>query len=280
VCCIETRGPMVTTLHVVALSCYLAVAVTLSLSLARGGRRVPRWVGQLAVAAVGAHAAGLGAYVVVYDELPLVGMAPSLSVLGFLIGASLLVLAWPGEARTLGVVISPLVSLILGMALRLGIEPTGALAAYRGLWLYFHTILSFVGYAGLALAFAAGVVYLLQFRELKGKRLGRIFRFFPALEVLDRVGLWALLLGFPALTVGLLVGWAWTARFEVAWAVREPKVVWGILSWVTYAVAVAVRGVGNGSRRRGAVFAVAGFVLVVVTYLVLRATEAVGGVFL
>lgn len=268
---------MVTTLHVVALSGYLSVALTLALSLAGGGRRVPRWVGHAAVAA---HAAGLGAYVVVYDELPLVGMAPSLSVLGFLIGLSLLVLAWPGDARALGVIISPLVSLILGIALRLGIEPTGALGAYRGLWLYFHTILSFIGFAGLALAFAAGVVYLLQFRELKGKRLGRIFRFFPALEDLDRVGRWALLLGFPALTLGLVVGWAWATRFEAPWAVREPKVVWGVLSWSTYAAALVVRGFGNGSRRRGAIFAVGGFVLVVVVYLVLRVTEAPGGVFL
>lgn len=271
---------MVTTLHVVALSCYLAVAAALALSLAGGGRRVPRWVGHAAVGAVGAHAAGLGAYVVVYDELPLVGMAPSLSVLGFLIGISLLVLAWPGDARTLGVIISPLVSVLLGAALRLGITPTGALAAYRGLWLYFHTILSFVGFAGLALAFAAGVVYLLQFRELKGKRLGRIFRFFPALEELDRVGRWALILGFPALTIGIVVGWAWAARFEEPWAVREPKVVWGALSWATCAAALVVRGVGNGSRRRCAIFAVAGFVLVVVAYLVLRVAEAPGGVFL
>lgn len=271
---------MVTALHVVALICYLAVAAALALPLFDGGRRVPHGAGRWAVSAVAAHGAGLGAYVAVFGELPLVGIAPSLSVLAFLIGIFLLLLAWPGEAHTLGVILSPLVALLLGVTLWLGMVPTGALSAYRGLWLYFHTILAFLGFAGLAIAFAAGTVYLLQFRELKGKRLGRIFRFFPALEELDRVGQWSLLLGFPALTLGIAVGWAWATRFEEPWAVREPKVVWGLLSWAACALAIAVRGLGPGGRRRGAAFSVGGFVFVVIMYLVLRVTESAGGLFI
>jgi ABC-type uncharacterized transport system permease subunit len=270
---------MVTALHVVALILYLALTAELALSLAGGGRRVPRQAGRVAVAAVAAHGAGLAAYVVVFAELPLVGLAPSLSVLAFLIGLFLLGAAGPGEMRTLGVVLSPLVALLLVSALLRGIVPTGALAAYRGLWLYFHTTLAFLGFTGLALAFAAGLVYLLQFRELKGKRLGRIYRFFPSLGVLDRVGWWALVVGFPALTLGILVGWAWAARFEEPWAVREPKVIWGVLTWVIVACALAAR-LGGAGRRRGAVVSVVGFVLAVVAYLVLRATEVAGGVFL
>ncbi len=270
---------MVTALHVVALIFYLALAGALATSLAGGGRGVPRVAGPAALGAVATHGAGLGAYVFAFGELPLVGLAPSLSVLAFLIGLFLVAVAWPGEARTLGVVLSPLVALLLGVALLRGIAPTGALAAFRGLWLYFHTTLAFLGFAGLALAFAAGLIYLLQFRELKGKRLGRIFRFFPSLGALDRVGWWALVLGFPALTLGILVGWAWATRFEEPWAVREPKVIWGILTWLIFVCALVLR-VGGAGRRRGAVASVVGFILAVVAYVVLRATEVAGGVFL
>ena len=73
---------------------------------------------------------------------------------------------------------------------------------------------AFVGYAGLTVAFAAGLMYLLQFRELKSKHFGAIFRFFPPLETLDRLGRRGLLVGFPFLTLAVLVGWAWTARFH------------------------------------------------------------------
>lgn len=272
---------MVTALHVVALSLYLAVAGGMAHSLLGGGRGVSPLAGRAAVAAVVMHGAALVGYVLSFGELPLVGLAPSLSVLAFLIGLFLLAAAWPGEARTLGVVLSPFVALLLGVALVRGISPTGALAAYRGVWLYFHTTLAFLGFVGLVLAFAAGLIYLLQFRELKGKRLGRVFRFFPSLEVLDRVTWYSLLLGFSALTLGLVVGWAWAARFEEPWAVREPKVIWGVMTWLIFVCALAVRLTGVGRRRRGAVVAVVGFVVAVVMYVVLRVTEvAAGGVFL
>lgn len=270
---------MVTALHALALTFYLAVAAILGGSLLGGGRVVPRGAGLAAVAGVASHAGGLAAYSVVFGELPLVGLAPSLSVLAFLISLFLLVVAWPGEARALGVVLSPLVSLLLCAALIHGIRPAGELVAFRGLWLYFHTSLAFLGFASLALAFAAGLIYLLQFRELKGKQLGRIFRFFPSLEVLDRLGWSALAVGLPALTLGLLVGWAWAATFDAPWAVREPKVIWGLLTWAVCATALVVR-LGAAGRRRGAAVSVVGFVLTVVAYLVLRVTEVAGGVFL
>lgn len=275
------RGLMVTALHLVALIFYLAMAGLLAGSLAGGGRSgVPEWAGRAAVGAVVAHGAGLVAYLMVFSEIPLVGFAPSLSVLSFLIGVLLLVSASLGEVRTLGVVLSPLVALLLGVALLVGIAPAGELVTFRSLWLYFHITLAFVGFAGLALAFAAGLVYLLQFRELKGKRLGRVFRFFPALGMLDRVGWWALVCGFVALNLGLLVGWAWAVRFAEVWVVRDPKVIWGLLTWSIFASALLVRAGGAGCRRRGAVVSVFGFLLVVLVYLVLRITEATGGVFL
>jgi ABC-type uncharacterized transport system permease subunit len=271
---------MVTALHVVALSLYLAVAGVLALSLLGGGRGVPPLAGRAAVGAVAAHGTGLFAYVATFGELPLVGLAPSLSVLAFLIGLFLLVVAWPGEVRPLGVVLSPVVALLLGVALLRGIAPTGALAAFRGVWLYFHTTLAFLGFAGLVLAFAAGLIYLLQFRELKGKRLGRVFRFFPSLDVLDRVTWYALRFGFSALTLGLVVGWGWAARFAEPWELREPKLIWGVLTWLVFVCALMVRATGVGRRRRGAVVTVLGFLLAVVVYLVLRVTEVAGGGFL
>jgi len=273
---------MVTALHIVALISYLVVASVSARSLAGGGREVPRATGLVAVGGIIAHGTGLGYYTLEFGELPLVGLTPSLSVLAFLIGLSLILLAWPGEARALGVVIAPIVALLLGLALLLGIHPQGELTTFEGLWLYFHTSLVLLGLSGLALAFAAGLTYLLQFRELKGKRLGRIFRFFPSLEVLDRVGWWALVIGLPALTLGLGVGWAWAVRFKATWAIGEPKLIVGGLSWIVGATALLLRA-GAMGRRRCALASVVGFVAIVVSYLLLRVTEVAGthgGVFL
>ena len=271
---------MVAILHGLALILYLLAASVLLRTLAGARPRVPQRGPAVLGVAVLAHGAGLAAYAAEHGELPLVGLAPSLSVFALLIAAFLFAVAFFREARTLGLVLLPLVSLMLAVALALGIRPSGEALTFRGPWLYLHVLLAFIGYAGLAVAFAAGLVYLLQFRELKGKRLGRVFRFFPSLDTLDVVGRRALAVGFPALTLALGLGWAWTIRFRHSFAIGEPEVLWGILTWFTFVAVIAAR-IGDPARgRRGALASVVGFAVVVLVYMVLRLTAAHGAAFL
>ncbi|HEX7050950.1 MAG TPA: cytochrome c biogenesis protein CcsA [Longimicrobiales bacterium] len=271
---------MVTVLHLAALAGYVAVAALLGGSLAGGRARAPGSIAMLTGAAVVLHAAALAVYTIHLGEPPLVGLAPSLSALGFLIGAVVLATTVFRESRTLGVVLTPVVAILLGTALALGLAPAGTPVAYRDAWLYVHVALSFVGYAGLTVAFAAGLVYLLQFRELKGKRFGRVFRFFPALDTLDVLGRRALAIGFPAFSLGLLIGFAWSARFQRPLSAADPKVVWGALIWLVFLAALGARAGGASRCRRGALVCVVGYAVVVFAYVVLRLAEAGGPFFL
>lgn len=271
---------MAAILHGVALILYLAAAGVLIGSLAEGRGSVARGGGATLAAGVLAHGGGLAVYAVAFDELPLVGLAPSLSTFGFLVGLFLLGVTAFREARTLGVVLVPLSAAVVGSALILGLAPAGEPLAFRGPWLYLHVFLAFIGYAGMAVAFAAGLIYLLQFRELKGKRLGRAFRFFPSLDTLDLVGRRALAVGFPALTLALALGWAWTVRFRNSLAIGDPQVILGVLSWLTFVAVMAARSGGAGRSRRGAFASVVGFVVVVLAYVALRLATAGGPLFL
>lgn len=271
---------MVTTLHALAFALYLAALGSLVASLA-GGRRTVRFGGTaVAGAAVLVHAVALATFATAYDELPLVGLAPSLSTLAFLIGVLQLATAAFREGRPLGLVLVPIDVLLLGIALALGLRPAGEALAFRGAWFVLHVSLAFVGYAGLAVAFAAGLMYLLQLRELKGKRFGRMFRFFPSLEATDRLGRRALLVGFCTLTPALLLGWAWTIRFQRTLATDDPEVIWGMLTWLVFAAALLVRSGGGRGDRRGAVATVVGFLVVVFAFVALRLSMADGRWFL
>ena len=271
---------MIIVLHLVALALYLVAAGIQIGSLVRGQRLVPRTAAALLVAAVALHAAGLVSFVVRYQELPLVGLAPSLSTLAFLIAALLLGLATFGEARPVGIVLLPIVSALLVGAVALQIRPAGHVLAFRGWWLAFHVVLGFIGYVGLAVAFAAGLLYLLQFRELKGKRFGRVFRFFPALATLDRLGRLGLRIGFPSLTLNLLLGWAWTIRFQHSFAFAMPQVIWGIITWVVFLAALVAGIRGPMKARSLALATVVGFTLVVAAYVILRLAVTGGRLFL
>ena len=59
-----------------------------------------------------------------------------------------------------------------GYATPAGYQPAGPDRVFGRFdaWFYLHVLLAFGGYAGLALASGAGLLYLLQLRELKDKR--------------------------------------------------------------------------------------------------------------
>jgi HemX protein len=272
---------MVTIIIASALVLYLGASGALAASFADGRGVAPRTGAAMTSGAVILHGIGLAAFTARYSELPLVGLAPSLCTLAFLIAVFLFSATVANDSRPVGLILVPLVAVLLAVALVLGIAPSDEPLAFRGVWFSLHVLLAFVGYAGLAIAFAAGLLYLLQFRELKDKRLGRVFRFFPSLPSLDRLGRRGLAVGFPALTLALMLGWAWTVRFHRTFAISDPQVIWGVLTWTAFAAVLGLRMASRADReRRAALASVVGFVLVVVSYLVLRVFMAGGRVFL
>jgi len=271
---------MTAALHLIALGLYALAAALLGVSLARTDRRLPPVATAVLAAAILLHVAQLVAYVREYGELPLVGLGPSLSVLALLIAVGSLALATAGGAGPVGLVLVPVAAALAATAEVAGVHPSAQVMAFRGPWFVLHVVLAFLGYAGFTVAFAAGLMYLLQFRELKSKRFGAVFRFFPPLDTLDRLGRGALLAGMAFLTLALAVGWAWTERFGHPMAPGNPKVVWGALTWLVFAAALAARAGGRRPARRAALASVVGFAVVVVGYLVLRVGEGPGGGFL
>jgi ABC-type transport system involved in cytochrome c biogenesis permease subunit len=261
------------------LSCYGAVAVALFAAFANGRSAPPRAAGYVLAAGVLAHLAALVGYTIRHDELPLAGLGPGLSTLTFLIALLLLGGGGRRDGRPIGLVLAPLCALLLGAAVLIGVEPSQRLA-FRGVWFGLHVMLAFVGYACLALAFAAGLLYLLQFRELKEKRLGRVFRYFPSLTTLDMVGRRAIVVGFPGLSLGIALGWAWTLRYQQSLAFGDPQVIWGILTWFVFFALLFMRAGGAGRERRAALANVVGFLVVVTAYLVLRVSMTPGRMFL
>jgi ABC-type uncharacterized transport system permease subunit len=270
---------MTTALHILTLGLYVLVGGMYSLSLAAGKNAVPKPGVALIAAAVLAHTAALIAFTSHYRELPLVGVGASLSSFAFLIGACLLAAALATESRPLGLVLAPIIALLLIAVLALGVAPTGADFEFGGVWFAAHVVLAFIGYAGMALAFASSLLYLLQFRELKHKHFGRLFRFMPSLEMLDKVAHRALLIGFATLTLALVLGWAWTVQFRDSFEMSDPKVVWAMFTWIAFAVALASR-TGAGAERRGARMNIAAFTVIILAYVVIRIAAARGGVFL
>src|SRR2546430_5188733 len=117
-------------------------------------------------------------------------------------------------------------------------------------------------------ALNAAPLSLPQFRELKSKRSGQVFRLFPPLERLDRLNHLSLVMGFPTVTLGVLLGFG--LRYAGGVPVDAAQIVWGMLTWLVLGWAVGVRVVRHWAGRRAAFASIAGFVAVVLVYLALK----------
>src|SRR5260370_6849718 len=156
------------------------------------------------------------------------------SVLVFLSMAFFMVISAIYKTTSPGVVVFPVVFFLTFVA---AVDEQPVLltqfVSHKG-WLVAHIILIFTGYAALVLSFGASLVYLLQERRLKAKKASSLISFLPALEVIDQIGYRSLLLGFPFMTLGLLIGSFVAVSTYGRMDFLDPKILLSILMWLAY----------------------------------------------
>jgi len=192
----------------------------------------------------------------------------SVSFMGYAIVGLWLVFQHRWRAKVLGTVLAPLAFLTVFYA-TLPLGPGAPDTALRSLWSHFHIMLSIVGFAFLAVAFAAGLAYLVQDRELKGRKTEAIeqvvFRL-PSLEVLDRMNSFCLLYGFPILTLGMIMGALWESALAGGWT-WDLKIQLSIATWIFYLVVILARLIAHQRGRRIALLSVVGFIMLASSYI-------------
>jgi cytochrome c-type biogenesis protein CcsB len=259
------------TLLDLALGCYF-IATLAVVSAVAIGHGFPRGLLR-AVLSVGGvlHLLSISQRSVAVGTLAVTSTGEVLSLLALLLVAGYLVLEWRAGLLALGAVVVPLA---FGLALYGGtaggsVHPIPPML--RSLWLPVHVSLAVLGDALFAFAFAASFLYLAQERRLKiGRGLGT-FRNFPSLETLDRVSYRCLVWGLVLCTLGIVTGIVWAHEaWEEPWTL-DAKLVFTLGVWTIYVVLLQGRMSAGWRGRWAAQLTVAGFVVVVVSLIGLRA---------
>ncbi|QJT08175.1 inner membrane protein YpjD [Oceanidesulfovibrio marinus] len=123
----------------------------------------------------------------------------------------------------------------------------------------------------LAMAFAAGIIFLRLEKKIKGKaRLSEMDREMPALSTFDRVNYWAVVVGFPLYTIGMLAGFVFA---KLSWGqvlTGDPKEIVSIVVWLLFAVLFHNRLARGWWGRRPAVWAIGIFTLAIGSMIVIN----------
>src|SRR6478672_3775058 len=253
--------------HFIAITCYIGAAALAATPFARPVGAPVRSVAAVLALGVLAHAAGLLAYVERVGQLPLTGLGPSLSFAGLVLAATLLVVEIAARDVSLTLVAAPLAAIPTTFANVIGFNPGVDPAGARGTWLFAHIALSFLGIAAFATAAAAGCMYLVERRELRSRRFGPIFRFFPPLETLDRVNHVAAIAGWLGLTLGVVLASTYSVEYH---ELNLPQLLWGGGAWLAVSLVALGRVTRGWQAQRAAKYSGLAFVAVLVLYVAFR----------
>ena len=268
---------MIAIAHFIAISLYIGAAALAATPFARPVGAPVRGVASLLVAGVLVHATGLVLFARAVGAVPLTGLGPSLSFAGLVLATTLVIVELLAHEVTLTLVAAPLAALPTTFANVIGLTPGTEPAGMKGVWLFAHIALSFVGIAAFATAAAAGTMYLIERRELKSRRFGPIFRFFPPLATLDRVNHVAAIAGWLGLTLGVVLA----ASYSIAYReMNMPQLMWGTGAWAAVTAVALGRVLGGWQARRAAMYSSLTFAVVLLVYVAIRVAGPAAGKFL
>ncbi len=253
-------------LHQLAAAVYLAATLAAVLGLTLPAR----WAGR---AAAGLLALGAGVHALAFARLhalepppPLTGLPAAVSLAGWMAVLFCLVLMLRGRVLGLAALVAPLAFgavVFAGERMALSAGDAGGAGAS---WAHLHVLLASAGLALLGVAALAGLLFLVAERRLKARRplaRGRL----PSLELLDRVNVVALALGFPLLTLAMAAGMLWSRALVGRLWPGGSHVTWMLAAWIVYALLAGARfGVGWRGREAAA-SAAAGFGFLLVAIL-------------
>jgi ABC-type uncharacterized transport system permease subunit len=186
------------------------------------------------------------------------------SVLAFFLMVLFMAIRVKYKTTSPGIFVFPIVFL-LTFASAIGQRPPAFTnPVVRSGWIGVHISLIFAGYAALILSFAASLLYIVQSRNLKSKlknpTAGGFFSRLPSLEVIDDIGYKSLILGFPFMTLGLVMGAVIAERRFGPMYFVHPKVMLSLLLWIVYVVLIYTRWSSGWRGRRAAYLATVAFI--------------------
>jgi len=213
------------------------------------------------------HTLGLAMLVSQLRQMPVTTLPQTFSLFAWAIVGSYLAFQLKFNIRILGTFVSPLavVFMLLSSAIPGRVIPNSKL--FKSFWLTLHVATMFIGMAIFALAFCAGIMYLLQERQIKSKSFGLLYRRLPSLEVLDSLNYVCLTFGFPLITIGLISGFVYAGAVWQSFWHWDPKEILSVVTWLIYAVLLHERLAVGWRGRRAAIMAIIGFSVILVTFV-------------
>lgn len=242
-----------------ALGLYLTAALV-QLGLLGGERRIWRLFAlALTIAAFALQTLYLAAAWLQMGYLPVTNLFSTLVFFSWAMGGTFLYFELRYRIGAAGLFVLAVTLALLGTAIKRGVTISPLIPALDTPLFTLHVAFSFMGYALFAMAFSVAMAYLTP-AALRPRSM-------PPRELLRRHNEEAVLLGFVFFTLCMVSGSIWAHVAWGHWFSWNIKGVWSFIVWLFYAGMCHAKFVRRWQGEGYALLSVAGFALVLFTYL-------------
>jgi ABC-type uncharacterized transport system permease subunit len=233
--------------------CFLAAVVRTVVALSAGSFQLGRFNFLAIAAGFALQSAFLSVRGHSLGRCPLTNLFEVLVFLAWSVALIYMLVGPVYRLSLMGAFTAPLVLLIQAFALLAPFDTTHSTKLAANSWLEFHASMSLIAYGAFALACIAGVMYLVQDRQLKTRRLHSIFYHLPPLtdlfDAITRLLWW----GLGLYTLGLVSG------FFVGQPLPRAQVLCAFAVWLLYAAILQGRHLRRLAPKRVAALCIVGF---------------------
>lgn len=249
---------------------YLATAIAYGIFFFSRQEVARRVASPLLTGTLVLHVAYLTLLTLRWEQFPATTVSQALSVVAFAVAVVYALVEWHGKDRSTGFWMVSMVFLLqlLSALLRRPTPPSREI--FHNPLFATHVSLALLGYAAFVVAAAYGFLFLELYRELKAGRFSTFYNKLPPLEVLEKMMVGALVVGFVGLTGAVAGGVFWaTLQIEGSW-LGDPKVLATLGIWLFYGLVLALRSWRRWLGRQTALAALFGLAAILFSLLVVN----------
>ena len=183
-----------------------------------------------------------------------------------IVAAYLVVMGSWGRLRFLGAFVSPLLLALGVFALMPALDVRAATPTFTGGWRSLHNALILLAFGGFGLSAVAGLMYVMQDRDLKHHKLRAALSLLPPIQRIEAIIGRLLVAGFALLTAGLVVSIVYLKQTRDVYFSSDALLLYSVFVWALYLTLVVLRWGFAQRGRRFAMGAIGSFAFIALTF--------------
>lgn len=214
------------------------------------------------------HLLYLGMRTVEFNHPPITNKFEIFTLLSFSLAFSYFLLELSTDIRSTGLFIMVL-SFIFQIISSIFIEDlTNVKEVLQNRMLGMHVISALLGYSGITISAVYAFLFVVQYKRIKMNKFGLFFERLPSLELLEKLTVVSVIIGFILLSIAIIIGGIWLPSAFPDFSYLDPKLLGTFAVWVIYFSGLLYKWIKGFYGKKFMIFSLVGFVAAILSLVV------------